>query len=105
MHLKVYEPNKKKEDFNTEVPTPNKELPLNNYCIYPEDNLNPRYTFETFVVGPFNELAYAAAQAIIKKPVAYNPLFFYGNTGLGKTHLMQAVGNHFKYHNKEKRVH
>ncbi len=101
----ISQPNKKKEDYNTEVPTPNKELPLNNYCINPEDNLNPRYTFETFVVGPFNELAYAAAQAIIKKPVAYNPLFFYGNTGLGKTHLMQAAGNHFKHHNKEKRVH
>lgn len=101
----ISQPNKKKEDFNTEVPTPNKELPLNNYCINPEDNLNPRYTFETFVVGPFNELAYAGSQAIIKKPVAYNPLFFYGNTGLGKTHLMQAVGNHFKQHNKEKRVH
>ncbi len=97
--------NKKKEDFVTEVPAPNKELPLNALYISPEDNLNPRYTFETFVVGPFNELAYAAAQAILKKPVAYNPLFFYGNTGLGKTHLMQAVGNHIKLHHKDKRVH
>jgi chromosomal replication initiator protein len=96
--------NKKKEDYITEVPSQNKELPLNNLTINPEDNLNPRYTFETFVVGPFNELAYAASQAIIKKPVAYNPLFFYGNTGLGKTHLMQSVGNHIKNHHKEKRV-
>ncbi len=96
--------NKKKEDYITEVPSQNKELPLNNLAINPEDNLNPRYTFESFVVGPFNELAYAASQAIIKKPVAYNPLFFYGNTGLGKTHLMQSVGNHIKTHHKEKRV-
>lgn len=96
---------KKKEDFITEIPTPTKELPLNALYINPDDNLNPRYTFETFVVGPFNELAYAASQAIIKKPVAYNPLFFYGNTGLGKTHLMQAVGNHIKIHYKEKRIH
>lgn len=97
--------NKKKEDFNTEITTPNKELPLNSLYINPEDNLNPRYTFDTFVVGPFNELAYAASQAIIKKPVAYNPLYFYGNTGLGKTHLMQAVGNHIKTHHKDKRIH
>lgn len=96
--------NKKKADFNTEINPQNKELPLNNLFIDPADNLNPRYTFNTFVVGPFNELAYAAAQAIIKKPVAYNPLYFYGNTGLGKTHLMQAVGNYIKQHNKEKRV-
>ena len=97
--------NKKKEEFITEIPSPTKELPLNALYIDPNDNLNPRYTFETFVVGPFNELAYAASQAIIKKPVAYNPLFFYGNTGLGKTHLMQAVGNHIKTHYKEKRIH
>jgi chromosomal replication initiator protein len=100
----IAQPNKKKDDFITEIPTQNKELPLNTYNINPDDNLNPRYTFETFVVGPFNELAYAASQAIMKKPVAYNPLFFYGNTGLGKTHLMQAVGNHIKQHYKDKRI-
>ncbi len=82
-----------------------KELPMTNLFIDPEDNLNPRYTFETFVVGPFNELAYAATQAIIKKAVVYNPLFIYGNTGLGKTHLMQAVGNFFKNIPTPKRVH
>ncbi len=82
-----------------------KELPMTNLFIDPEDNLNPRYTFETFVVGPFNELAYAATQAIIKKAVVYNPLFIYGNTGLGKTHLMQAVGNFFKNSPTPKRVH
>ncbi len=78
-------------------------LPLGQ-PINKEDNLNPRYTFESFIIGPFNELAHAAAQAIIKKPVAYNPLFIYGNTGLGKTHLMQAVGNHFKHSSSQKRV-
>lgn len=96
--------NKKKDEPATEIPSQNKELPLNSLYINPEDNLNPRYTFDTFVVGPFNELAYAAAQAILKKPVAYNPLFFYGSTGLGKTHLMQAIGNHIKQHHKDKRV-
>ncbi len=95
---------KKKEGEGSEDGQTIKELPLSGLFISPEDNLNPRYTFENFVVGQFNELAHAAAQAIIKKPVAYNPLFYYGNTGLGKTHLMQAVGNYIKNHNKDRRV-
>lgn len=74
-----------------------KELPMQDTYINKDDNLNPRYTFESFVVGPFNEFAFAASQAIIKKPgIVYNPLFIYGNTGHGKTHLIQAVGNHIK---------
>jgi chromosomal replication initiator protein len=81
------------------------ELPLSEYYINKEDNLNPRYTFENFVVGPFNELAYAASQAIIKKPgIVYNPLFVYGNTGHGKTHLIQAIGNYIKTHLKDKKI-
>lgn len=70
-----------------------KELPLKEVYIDKETNLNPRYTFDSFIIGPFNELAYSAAQAIIKKPGVYNPLFIYGDTGLGKTHLIQAIGN------------
>ena len=80
------------------------ELPLELY-INKNDNLNPRYTFDTFVVGPFNNLAYAAAQAIIQKPgIAYNPFFIYGGTGRGKTHLMQAIGNHIKKNSPSKKV-
>ncbi len=56
--------------------------------------LNPKYTFENFIVGKGNELAHAACQAVVSKPgKAYNPLFIYGGVGLGKTHLLQAVGN------------
>jgi len=79
-------------------------LPLGE-PINKEDNLNPRYTFETFVVGPFNELAHAASQAVLRQPgLIYNPLFLYGNTGHGKTHLIQAIGNTIKANHKEKRV-
>lgn len=56
--------------------------------------LNPKYTMASFMVGLSNNLAYAAAQAVIQNPgLSYNPLFIYGGTGVGKTHLMQAIGN------------
>lgn len=60
----------------------------------PSNGLNPRYTFSNFIVGSSNDLAYTACQAVAANPgVKYNPLFLYGGVGLGKTHLMQAVGN------------
>jgi len=81
------------------------ELPLTDLYINKEDNLNPRYTFETLVIGSFNELAYAAAQAVVKRPgQAYNPLFIHGGTGLGKTHMTQAIGNSIKETKNGKKV-
>ena len=82
----------------------NNELPLNDLYINKDDNLNPRYNFNSFIVGPFNELAYAVSQAIIANPGQnYNPFFVYGGTGLGKTHMIQAIGNTIKtkYPNKK----
>lgn len=70
-----------------------------------DDNLNPRYTFSTFVVGSFNQLAYSAAQAVVARPGAsYNPFFVYGSTGLGKTHLIQSIGNMIKEKHPDKNL-
>ena len=64
--------------------------------------LNPQYTFDTFVAGPNNSLAYAAAQAVADNPgKLYNPLFIYGNSGLGKTHLIQSIGNSLQQSNPD----
>ena len=67
--------------------------------------LNPRNTFETFVVGSNNQMAHAASMAVAQAPAqAYNPLFLYGETGLGKTHLMHAIGHAILRHNQDSRV-
>ena len=72
---------------------------------YTKANLNPRYTFESFVVGTSNEYATAVAQSVARNPGSLsNPLFLYGKSGLGKTHLMQAIGNKILENSPEKRV-
>ena len=69
------------------------------------NGLNPRYTFSNFIVGSSNDLAYSACQAVANNPgIKYNPLFLYGGVGLGKTHLMQAVGNEIIAKNPETSV-
>ncbi len=82
---------------NQRTQTVNAALPLEDYYINKADNLNPKYTFSSFVVGPYNALAHAAAKTVAEKPgISYNPLFIYGHTGHGKTHLIQAVGSEIK---------
>jgi chromosomal replication initiator protein len=67
--------------------------------------LNPRYTFDTFIVGASNQFAHAAAVAVAEQPSkSYNPLFLYGGVGLGKTHLMQAIGHSLKRRNPSLRL-
>jgi len=82
------------------------QLGFNDFYIDKEANLNPKYTFESFIVGSFNEVAHAAALAVTKTPgTIYNPLFIYGGVGLGKTHLLQAIGNKLKETNPEAKIH
>lgn len=84
----------------------NEQLGFNEFYIDKEANLNPKYTFESFIVGSFNEVAHAAAVAVTKNPGSvYNPLFIYGGTGLGKTHLLQAIGNKMREQNQNAKVH
>ena len=80
-------------------------LPLGDLYVNKDDGLNSKYSFDNYVVGPFNDVAFATSQAVIMNPgLSYNPFFVYGNSGLGKTHLLQALGNSVKKKYPEKKI-
>ena len=95
-NMVIHKPVDKSVDVLQEIPT--RKLSSNS-------NLNDHYKFHNFVVGPSNQLAHAAAQAVAQNPgESYNPLYIYGDSGLGKTHLMQAIGHDFLKNNPDKCV-
>jgi len=102
----VISPSKKMFSNNTVKINNNEEqLGFSEFEKDEETNLNPKYDLNKLIVGPFNEMAYAAGEAVIENPgEAYNPLFVYGGVGLGKTHLIQGIGNQIKEKHYSKKI-
>ena len=101
----VVDLSKEKEETSNEIIKNQTESITSEEAESNKSTLNPKYTFETFVVGNNNRFAHAAALAVGNEPSkSYNPLFLYGGVGLGKTHLMHAIGNRIIENNKNANV-